>query len=168
MPIAQRHFIIDLPPWIRGIVTLGALICMIGSALGCDTRVTPSPSPTSTSTPGPSPNPSPTPASTPSPSPSPTPSVNADAADGYSRDIERVCFAEKLSGALERPASERMFTVADWLGRNIETEQGRAFLAELARVAPADKPAFLERAAREAGLAECPLATTWSRVAGSP
>jgi hypothetical protein len=127
----------------RAAFAIGALVWMMGSALGCDTRVTPSPTAT----------------------PSPLPAPNMD--EAYGRDVERVCFAERLSGALERPAAERMIVVADWLGRVIETEKGRAFLAEFARVEPADKPAFLDRAAREVGLAQCPLAATWSKANAS-
>lgn len=75
--------------------------------------------------------------------------------------IERVCNVMELSGAARATEAEHQYLVAEWLGRNVTSAEGRAFLADLARTPPAGKSAFLRAASARAGLAECPLARVW-------
>lgn len=81
----------------------------------------------------------------------------------YGRDVERICYCQEHSGALERPEAERTLIVARWLGANLESDQGRDFLAEVSRSSPADKVVLLDREALSAGLPGCPLARTWAQ-----
>jgi hypothetical protein len=81
----------------------------------------------------------------------------------FARDVERICYCQEHSGALERPEGERTLIIAQWLGANLESDKGRDFLAEVARVAPAEKVTLLDREALSAGLPGCPLARTWAQ-----
>ena len=72
-----------------------------------------------------------------------------------------ICDVMQRSGALERSEAEWQFVVADWLGRNVTSAEGRAFLVELARTPGPDKAALLTAAGRRAGLDDCPLARIW-------
>jgi hypothetical protein len=104
----------------------------------------------------------------PAPAPAPAPKQEAGsvgaAAPGpsrYGRDIERLCNAEAESGALEEAEEARQIIVAKWLGANIETPEGHAFLAKIQPLAAGDKAAALDREAQKVGLAGCPLARRW-------
>lgn len=72
-----------------------------------------------------------------------------------------ICNSEERSGALEYPEGQRAMVVAQWLGSNVETEEGRAFLVRLAKTPPADKAALLQQEAVRNHLPSCPLALSW-------
>jgi hypothetical protein len=79
------------------------------------------------------------------------------------RDVDRICNALVQSGAAEQPAGSRQMLVAQWLGSNIESQDGRDFLAGLARHQGAAKADALEAKAKDVGLAGCPLAAQWRK-----
>lgn len=59
-----------------------------------------------------------------------------------------------------------MFHIAQWLGANIESQEGRQFLAELGKASdPKAKAALLTATAKRHGLDECLLARTWEKHA---
>ena len=80
----------------------------------------------------------------------------------YARDLDRICHSEERSGALEKPAGERSMTVAFWLANNIESQEGRDFLARFSQSDAAGKVALLESETRRLGPAECPLIARWA------
>jgi hypothetical protein len=77
------------------------------------------------------------------------------------RDVDRICNAVVQSGADAQPAGARQMLVAQWLGSNIESQDGRDFLAGLARHQGAAKADALEAKAKDVGLGGCPLAAQW-------
>ena len=79
----------------------------------------------------------------------------------YAKDVERICNAEQLSGALQEDPSSRAMLVAVWLGNNLVTQEGRDLMVRQAKLAPAEKAALLRAEAREVGLPGCPTADTW-------
>lgn len=79
------------------------------------------------------------------------------------RDVDRICNAVVQSGAAEQPEGSRQLLVAQWLGSSIESQDGRSFLAGLARVEGAAKADALEAKAKEVGLSSCPLAAEWRK-----
>ena len=86
----------------------------------------------------------------------------ADAGSALSRDVERLCFSLERSGALDAPEGERAIVVAQWLGSQVESDEGRNLLAEFSRTPALEKAAFLKKVSREHGLLRCPLVTTWT------
>lgn len=82
--------------------------------------------------------------------------------EGYARDVDRICNAEKKSGADELDEGARSMHVAQWLGANIETAAGRDLLGRLRPLKPQDKVELLEGQALEVGLEDCALARSWS------
>lgn len=82
--------------------------------------------------------------------------------DAYGRDVDRICHSLQYSGAEERPEGERAIAVAQWLGVNIETDEGRSFMVRVSQATPADKVKILASESRRLGLAECPLIHAWS------
>ncbi len=81
----------------------------------------------------------------------------------YRADIENICDAEARSGALapDQDPNRRAIAVATWLGRRIQTDEGRQFLGSLQKLQGGAKGAALRREAARAGLTACPLAETW-------
>ena len=77
------------------------------------------------------------------------------------QDIKHICHVMEESGANRRSEAEHQFVVADWLGRTITSQPGRAFLATLSRTPEAGKAALLRATAERAGLEDCPLARVW-------
>jgi hypothetical protein len=80
----------------------------------------------------------------------------------YERDVDRICHAEEHSGAAEHDGP-RTLVIAQWLGENIETDEGRELLARVTRDDndPAAKARILDEAATAAGIDDCPTARTW-------
>jgi hypothetical protein len=76
------------------------------------------------------------------------------------RDVHRICNAVELSGVDREPTNRQLF-IAQWLGANIESVDGRNFLVSLARVEGEAKVKVLEDQARRVGLSGCPLAAEW-------
>jgi hypothetical protein len=83
----------------------------------------------------------------------------------YQDEVADICFAEERSGALAEDEGARIMVVAQWLGTRIHTQQGRDFLAAVARATPAEKAALLQAEATRLGLASCPLVQSWSGTA---
>lgn len=81
----------------------------------------------------------------------------------YAADVERVCHVERLSGADQDETQARAVIAAEWLGRHVETQAGRDFLASLVPLAPPEKAARLRAEAARAGLEDCPTAAAWEQ-----
>ncbi len=79
----------------------------------------------------------------------------------YAADVARICDVMKLSGAAEAPEGQQMFTVADWLGRNLETDAGHDFLVVFQQTADTGKAALLSAEASRLNLGSCALASSW-------
>lgn len=89
------------------------------------------------------------------------PAVPAGVDPQYAAEIVDICFGQERSGALEHDEGQRAMIVAQWLGTRIRTQQGRDFLAAIARAEPAQKVAMLEAEARKVGSEDCPLTLSW-------
>jgi len=83
----------------------------------------------------------------------------------FGRDMDRICNALTQSGASSEPEGSRMVIVAQWLGTNLESQEGRDFLARIQPLGPADKAAALEGEATRVALPGCPLARLWRDAA---
>ena len=81
----------------------------------------------------------------------------------YAKDVDKLCNALTLSGAMDQPEEARQLTVAKWLGANLETSEVHTFLVKLQGLAPADKVAALDAEAKKVGLAGCPLSKAWQK-----
>jgi hypothetical protein len=79
----------------------------------------------------------------------------------YQAEVADICFAEERSGALQQDEGQRLMTVAQWLGTRIGTQQGRDFLASVARASPPEKVTLLQAESQRVGLASCPLVQSW-------
>ena len=91
------------------------------------------------------------------------PSGDGWKATAYGRDIDRLCNAEKYSGALDQPPEARPMLVAQWLGPNLETQDAHAFLVKIQPMGAADKSVALDGEAFKVGLTGCPLARSWKK-----
>jgi hypothetical protein len=79
------------------------------------------------------------------------------------RELDKICHAVELSGAPLDGTTNDLGATAVWLGENIKTEEGLAFLRAFA-VLGNDKPArykMLDDAARANGVRDCPLLAYW-------
>jgi hypothetical protein len=79
------------------------------------------------------------------------------------RDLDKICNAKKLSGADQDTSGQGTMMMAQWLNANITSEEGHAFLVEFAKLGQ-DKDARrkkLEDAAKQNGIASCPLIDDW-------
>ena len=83
----------------------------------------------------------------------------------YQAEVADICFAEERSGALQQDEGQRLMLVAQWLGTRIHTQQGRDFLAGVARAPAAEKGNLLQVEATRVGLASCPLVQSWGGAA---
>ncbi len=84
-----------------------------------------------------------------------------DGLSDYARDLDNICHSEERSGALARAEDERAMTVAQWLGGQIRTDEGRAFLGRFAQTNRNGKSQLLAEEAARLGLPGCPLAERW-------
>ena len=89
------------------------------------------------------------------------PAVPAGVDPEYAADIADICFGQERAGALEHDESQRAMVVAQWLGTRIRTQQGRDFLAAVARVEPGQKVTLLQTESRKVGMDQCPLVVSW-------
>jgi hypothetical protein len=87
------------------------------------------------------------------------------ASSGFARDVARICSAVSSSGAASQPEGNRVFVVAQWLGQNLESPEGRKFLGTIQPMGAADKAKALDAAATSAGLTSCDLARDWEAAA---
>lgn len=99
------------------------------------------------------------------PAGAPAAEAAASAETGYPAEVADICFAEERSGALHQGEGERMMIVAQWLGTRIRTQEGRDFLARVARASAAEKATLLQAEATRLGLASCPLVQSWGGTA---
>lgn len=77
-------------------------------------------------------------------------------------DLDQICNAIERSGATDLEPADRAYTIAMWLPANV-SQAGRDWLVEWAQLGE-DKPArraMLERAAKQAGVKDCPLLAMW-------
>lgn len=93
--------------------------------------------------------------------PADQPAVPAGVDPEYAADIADICFGQERAGALEHDESQRAMVVAQWLGTRIRTQQGRDFLAAVARAEAAQKVTLLQAESAKVGLGECPLVVSW-------
>jgi hypothetical protein len=91
----------------------------------------------------------------------PVPVLAPPPSAAYARDIERVCNAERDSGAVDQPEEARQIIVAKWLGAQLETAEVHQLLARIQPMAGPAKGAALDAEARKVGLADCPVARRW-------
>ena len=89
------------------------------------------------------------------------PAVPAGVDPEYAADIADICFGQERAGALEHDESQRAMVVAQWLGTRIRTQQGRDFLAAVARAEPGQKVTLLQAESRKVGMDQCPLVVSW-------
>ena len=82
----------------------------------------------------------------------------------YHADVARICDVEKLSGADAEETTARSIIAAEWLGRNIETQEARDLLAKVATLPAAEKARTLRAEAQSAGLDDCPTAAAWENL----
>ena len=75
-------------------------------------------------------------------------------------DFEKVCNAEKLSGAAsETDPSQKAMKMASWIQANVHSSEVTKAMGALSSVSPDDKGKLLKQAAHEAGYdGPCPLA----------
>ena len=75
-------------------------------------------------------------------------------------DFEKICNAEKLSGAAaETEPSQKAMKMAQWIGENVHSSDAKNAMSALASVSPDDKERLLKQAAHEAGYdGPCPIA----------
>ncbi len=82
-------------------------------------------------------------------------------ADDYKLDIENLCNVLQRSGADKEAPAARNALIAMWLGPNIKTTAGHAFLVQIQPLQGVDKAKALEDEAQRVGIAACPLAVEW-------
>ena len=102
------------------------------------------------------------PAPAPAPHGPPPPAV-VEPGSPYAKDVDKLCHALTLSGAMDQPEDARQLVVAKWLGGNLDTAEIHTFLVKLQALAPADKVAALDAEAKKVGLADCPLSAAWAK-----
>lgn len=79
-------------------------------------------------------------------------------------EAESLCNAFERSGAAADTEANHGYLIANWLGKEIVSDTGRAWLANFARLGQ-DKPArraALTQAASDAGLDGCALVSMWA------
>lgn len=105
--------------------------------------------------PAPVPSPGPAPATPPRPSNRPT--------DGaYARDITNLCNALTLAPGLDTArGNDRQIVIAMWLGKVLETQASRDWLAEIQPLQGQAKADALQSEAKRVGLDDCALAAEW-------
>lgn len=82
-------------------------------------------------------------------------------ADDYKLDIENLCNVLQRSGADQEAPAARNALIAMWLGPNIKTTAGHAFLVQIQPLQGVDKAKALEDEAIRVGIPSCPLAIEW-------
>ncbi len=84
-------------------------------------------------------------------------------ADDYKLDIENLCNVLQRSGADQEAPAARNALIAMWLGPNIKTTAGHAFLVQIQPLQGGDKAKALEDEALRVGITSCPLAIEWRK-----
>lgn len=78
-------------------------------------------------------------------------------------DIDNICNVIARSGADSAPPGERSVQTAIWLGKNVVSAEGNAFLGQIQPLQGAAKADALEAKALDVGLTGCPLAAEWRK-----
>lgn len=94
------------------------------------------------------------------PSP-PSAPVTTRTDEPYKNDVQKVCNVIELSGAAAHASNDRVYLVATWLGKHLETSDAQKWLASIQRLNGNSKADALEQEARRVGLASCALAAEW-------
>ncbi len=78
-------------------------------------------------------------------------------------ELDKICHAVERSGAAGDQTTNRTYLIATWLDQNVTSDQGRAWLVSFARLGDdrAARRKLLADAAREHGIADCPLVDFW-------
>ncbi|HVV82728.1 MAG TPA: hypothetical protein VHE35_06590 [Kofleriaceae bacterium] len=79
------------------------------------------------------------------------------------REVDKICHAVELSGAPRDGTTNDLGMTALWLGQNIKSDEGLAFLRAFAKLGD-DKAArrkMLTDAAATYGIKDCPLVSFW-------
>ena len=92
------------------------------------------------------------------PSADPVPSLPMTALES---DLDRICNAEEMSGALELPTGDRALHTGIWLAENIETQEIRDFVAELTKLGPEARTTRLQTKLAEHAITDCEIVHTW-------
>ncbi|MEZ4365472.1 MAG: hypothetical protein R2939_04180 [Kofleriaceae bacterium] len=77
-------------------------------------------------------------------------------------DLARICGAVEGAGASDLRGPDRTVAVAQWLGANVASDAGRAFLVEFGQLPDGERADALRTAAQAAGLPGCALAAEWT------
>jgi hypothetical protein len=77
------------------------------------------------------------------------------------RDLDRICHVMAYSGADKEGPENHAYLTAQWLGQNLESSEGRAFLVDIAPKQPAAKAQLLQSQALAVGVADCPTVAMW-------
>ena len=88
-------------------------------------------------------------------------SVPSTAPPAYAADIGKVCDVITRSGAQSMGTNDRNYTVANWLGSNLETPESHAFLVKIQPLVGEAKARALELEAARVGIGHCALADVW-------
>jgi hypothetical protein len=76
-------------------------------------------------------------------------------------DLDRICNAEELSGALEMPSGDRALHTGIWLAKTIETQEARDFVAELTKLESVARIEVLQAKLAEHKISHCEIVNTW-------
>lgn len=76
-------------------------------------------------------------------------------------DLDRICNAERYSGALEQEEGARALATARWLALNLRSQEGRDLSATLAKLPNPERIARLRRAAAAESISPCPMLASW-------
>jgi hypothetical protein len=97
---------------------------------------------------------------TPKPKPAPPPGP-VDAA--YARDITNLCNAVTRAPGVDTATgkNDRQIVIAMWLGKVLETQASRDWLAEIQPLQGPEKADALDAEAKRVGLAGCALSAEW-------
>ncbi len=81
--------------------------------------------------------------------------------DAYRADIYSICDCVHLSGADKLPKDEQWPAIALWLGPQIKTPEGHAFLVKIQPLEGEAKASALDAEAHRVGLTSCALSAEW-------
>jgi hypothetical protein len=109
------------------------------------------------------------PAAPPTAAPSPPPSANnqmpgqAPVLTPLAADVDNICNVVERSGAINAPPGERAVHTAVWLGKNVQSAQGKKFLEDIQPLTGVAKADALDGMALAMGLVDCPLSAEWRK-----
>ena len=77
------------------------------------------------------------------------------------RDIDRICNAEELSGALDLQPGERAMHAGIWLAENLESQEARNLSAALTKLSPDERIARLQNEVEANRIPSCEILHAW-------